>query len=289
MPETLELHDGDFVDLCWTNPGRGPIVAVFHGLEGGIGSHYARGILAAIQNAGWQGVFMHFRGCSRRLNRLPRSYHSGDTGDIAFLLNALRGRFPDARLAAVGFSLGGNALLKYLGEAPGRKILSAAAAVSVPFDLAAGADRLSRGFSRLYQRHLLRRLQNKIIDKFKSTAVPALPGVRNGIRSLNTFRRFDDAVTAPLHGFAGVNDYYLRSSCRGYLRGIEVPTLIIHARDDPFLTAAAIPDAPELANCVTVELCGSGGHVGFVGGRTPWAPRYWLEQRIPEFLREHLN
>ena len=288
-PETLELPDGDFVDLLWTAPGSGPVVAILHGLEGGIHSHYAPGMLAAIHAAGWQAVFMYFRGCSGRHNRLARSYHSGDTGDIGFLLDTLRARFPGARLAAVGFSLGGNALLKYLGEGAGRTILSSAVAVSVPFLLAAGADRLNRGFSRVYQRHLLRRLRRKIRDKFGANRKADAPIALDLVPSLDSFWRFDDAVTAPLHGFSGVDDYYRRSSCRPYLRGIEIPTLIIHALDDPFLSPEAVPGPAELAKNVTLELSPRGGHVGFIAGGAPCSAKYWLESRVTDYLRNHLQ
>lgn len=289
--ETLELPDGDFVDLCWTGPGGGPIVALFHGLEGGIGSHYSSGMLAAIHAAGWQGVLMHFRGCSGRHNRLARSYHSGDTGDIGFLVKSLAQRAPDAPLAAIGFSLGGNALLKYLGETGNASGLKAAAVVSVPFQLAASADRLSRGLSRIYQRHLLALLRRKFRGKFaandsRAGAIALQPGE---LARLDTFRLFDDAVTAPLHGFDGVDDYYRRSSCRAFLSSIRIPTLIVHALDDPFLPQAAVPAAAELAHCVSLELHQSGGHAGFVEGGVPWTPRYWLERRIPEFLQAHLD
>jgi predicted alpha/beta-fold hydrolase len=228
---------------------------------------------------------MHFRGCGARLNRLPRSYHSGDTGDIGFLLRTLAEREPGTPLAAVGFSLGGNALLKYLGEGDTPSGLCAAAAVSVPFMLAEGAWRLERGFSRIYQRHLIRRLHDKVRRKFASGGCPV---PLDGLSRLDTFRRFDDAITAPLHGFCDVDDYYARSSSRQYLRHIRVPTLILHAEDDPFLTARAIPGAEELAPGVVLELSRRGGHVGFVGGRWPWRARYWLEERIPEFLDAHL-
>jgi hypothetical protein len=284
--ERLELPDGDFIDLCWTDQRSDTIVMIIHGLEGSIDSHYSRRIIPALYKHGWQVVFMHFRGCSGEHNRLARSYHSGDTGDIEFLIDTLQRRFPGTNLFAVGYSLGGNALLKYLGEAPGRQQLKGAVAVSVPFDLAKGAMRLAIGFSRMYQRHLLQRLQGKIIDKFTGKQAPVPLGK---ISNLNTFMRFDDAVTAPLHGFKDVHDYYSRSSSRQFLKNISVPTLIIHAYDDPFLTPDAIPGADELSGQIRLELSKHGGHVGFVSGNIPFRPVYWLEQRIPEFIRELID
>ncbi|HLA39166.1 MAG: alpha/beta hydrolase [Gammaproteobacteria bacterium RIFCSPLOWO2_02_FULL_61_13] len=287
--EQLELPDGDFVDLCWSSGNSGPLVMVLHGLEGSIGSPYAYGLLAAIHANGWRGVLMHFRGCSGRQNRLDRSYHSGDTGDIGFLVKTLRARFPGLPMAAVGFSLGGNALLKYLGESGTGAGLQAAAAVSVPYDLATGAERLNSGFSRVYQWHLLRRLRSKVAEKFRGRERQTLGMTASQLQQLTDFWKFDHAVTARLHGFSDVHDYYARSSSRQYLHAIRVPTLLIHARDDPFMTPAAIPAAAELADCVTLELSDQGGHVGFVSGSLPWRPRYWLEERIPAFLRTHIE
>lgn len=281
--ERLELPDGDFVDLCLTENGAGPIIALFHGLEGCVRSHYAARMLAAIRDRGWHGVFMHFRGCSGEINRLDRGYHSGETGDIGFLLDTLAARYPNTPLFAIGYSLGGNALLKYLGERGDNTPLTAAAAVSVPFLLAAGAERLNTGFSRLYQRRLIHSLQKKMIRKFSSRRQGF---TQEEVSRLNCFRDFDEYVTAPLHGFAGADDYYARSSSRQYLRDIRIPTLIVHARDDPFMTPDAIPADDELSSAVRLELSARGGHVGFVAGAIPGKAVYWLEQRIPEFLEK---
>ena len=277
------------MDLCWSPGGLGPIVLVLHGLEGSVASPYARGLLAAVHARGWRGVLMHFRGCSGRPNRLDRGYHSGDTGDIGFIVHTLRARFPGVPLAAAGFSLGGNALLKYLGETGHDAGLQAAAAVSVPYVLATGAARLNSGFSRLYQWHLLRQLRSKVTDKFRGREQECLGLSAGQIQRLDDFWKFDDAITARLHGFRDVHDYYARSSSRQYLNGIRVPTLLIHARDDPFMTPAAIPMPAELADCVTLELSEHGGHVGFVSGKLPWRPRYWLDDRIPDYLQTHIE
>jgi uncharacterized protein len=286
LPERLELPDGDFVDLCWTQNTSGPVIAVFHGLEGSISSPYANSIMTAIQNRGWRGVFMHFRGCSNEFNRLDRNYHSGDTGDIAHLIKTLSERFPDTRVAAVGYSLGGNALLKYLSEYPELNSLSAAVAVSVPFLLNVGAERLNQGFSKIYQRHLIGRLKKKMKAKYHERKPPIS---LDKVDSLNTFRLFDNQITAPLHGFRDVDDYYDRSSSRQYLKYINTPTLILHALDDPFMTTAAIPEDNELSEKVCLELSDKGGHVGFIDGKYPWRANNWLEQRIPDFLTHYLD
>ena len=279
--ERLELPDGDFVDLCLTGKAGGPVVAVFHGLEGCVDSHYVKSVLAAIEKRGWLAVLMHFRGCSGEHNRVARSYHSGDTGDIGFLIDSLHKRFPGVPIAAIGYSLGGNALLKYLGEADRNGQVHAAAAVSVPYVLAESAKRLNTGFSRLYQRRLLGLMKRKIIGKFSDRDYPLDIGE---VPKLNDFFSFDDKITAPLHGFAGVEDYYTRSSSRQYLRSINVPVLLIHARDDPFMTEDVIPAEDELSEYVQLELAQNGGHIGFVSGKAPGYPVYWLEQRIIEFL-----
>lgn len=286
LPERLELPDGDFVDLCWTQNNTGPIVVIIHGLEGSVRSPYATGIMSAIDKIGWRAVFMHFRGCSGEHNRYPQSYHSGATDDIGFLFKTLSQRYPGVPLAAVGYSLGGNALLKYLGENNNNKYLTAAVAVSVPFLLSDGAERLEQGLSQLYQWHLLRRLQKKMTSKF---SIMTSPISLNNISGLNTFRLFDNHITAPLHGFKDVDDYYARCSSRQFLKSIKLPTLLIHAVDDPFMKEATIPANDELADNVQLELSEKGGHVGFINGNLPWRPNYWLEKRIPEFLQTFMG
>ena len=275
--ERVELADGDFVDLAWTPAHAGPCVLVLHGLEGSHHSTYARAILAALAAHGYRGVLMQFRGCSGEPNRLARSYHSGDTGDVAEVAALIAARHGRAPFAALGYSVGGNVLLKWLGERGADHPLITAVAVSVPFDLAACASRLDQGASRLYQWRLLRSMQAKFAAKFRLRPAPLAV---QDVSGLSTFWRFDDAVTAPLHGFRDAVDYYTRSSSRAFLGRIAIPTLILHAEDDPFVPASAIPTALELAPPVTLELAPHGGHVGFVAGRVPGRAHYWLESRI---------
>jgi predicted alpha/beta-fold hydrolase len=280
--DVLELADGDFLRLEWLD-GDGPIIVILHGLEGSSRSRYARGIIAALGCAGYRVVLMTFRGCGGVPNRLARSYHAGDTGDLASLLDHLSANHPGVPVAALGYSLGGNALLKYLGERGADTCLRTAIAVSVPFDLQDSCEAMSIGFSRLYQRILLSHLKESTKRKFSTRPTPF--DLRPGLAAKD-FEGFDDRITAPLHGFAGAPDYYRKSSCRGYLKGIAIPTLIVHAADDPFMTRAAIPTAAELAPSVTLELSERGGHVGFVEGETPWTLRCWLEDRIVRHFRE---
>jgi len=285
--ERLELPDGDFLDLDWAaRDGAGPIVLVLHGLEGSSESKYALGLVKAAVARGWRAAILNFRGCSGEPNRLPRSYHSGETGDLSYVVALLEARHPRAPIAVVGYSLGGNALLKWLGERRDKTPVAAAAAVSVPFLLAQCAWRMERGFSRIYQWSLVHRLKRSIEAKRRRMALPLVDTDLSGVHS---FREFDDRVTAPLHGFAGVNEYYARSSSRQYLRHVAVPTLIVHARDDPFMTETAIPTAGELSPAIEFALQECGGHVGFVSGAWPWRAHYWLERRIPEFLSRHLD
>jgi predicted alpha/beta-fold hydrolase len=284
--ERLELADGDFIDLDWTDSNGGPIVLVLHGLEGSLASHYTGGILKALAARGYHAVLMYFRGCSGEPNRLPRSYHSGDTADLQAVLDHIRVRHPAAPLAVIGYSLGGNVLLKWLGEKGKAAPLATAVAVSVPFELDSAARRLEQGLSRLYQHHLVGKLRRSVRQKASVHPPPPLP--LENLPRLVTFRQFDDAVTAPLHGFNGVDDYYRRSSSRQYLDRIAVPTLILQARDDPFLPVSAIPVDTDLSEAVTLELSPRGGHVGFIAGRIPFAANYWLETRICHHLRECL-
>ena len=281
--ERLELSDGDFVDLDWTVDNGGPVVVLLHGLEGNDHSHYARSLLKHLSQLGMQAVMLYFRGCSGEVNRLPRAYHSGDTGDVAEVIVQLKQRFPERPLHAIGISLGGNVLLKWLGETAQANPLKSAIAISVPFDLANAAAQLNRPESRIYQRHLVNKMLASL--KLRLAAMP-LPIDTQQATSCKTIRDYDEWVTAPLHGFQGASDYYQKSSSRPFLATIHVPTLILHARDDPFMTHAAIPQAHELSKTTKLELSDHGGHVGFISGPIPFRPRYWLEQRIEQFFSD---
>lgn len=283
--ERFELPDGDFLDLDWSHHKTGPIVLILHGFEGSIESPYAKGMLQVIHHRGWRGVFMHFRCCSGEYNRLPRIYHSGETGDVAAVISALRAREPSTPIAAIGFSLGGNVLLKWLGETGQGNPLIAAVAISVPFELHKAAARVDHGFSKLYQWHLLKSARKKIEKKFQRMPAPFPLPILSKIRSI---RDFDDKVTAPLHGFMDASDYYARSSSRQYLNNVHVPTLVLQAKDDPFMTKDLLPTKDELSPYITFELTEKGGHVGFVTGKFPWKAEYWLEKRVPLYLSRYL-
>jgi len=295
--ERIELDDGDFVDLdrvvevggSRSSPDA-PLVLVLHGLEGSSSSEYVVEMHRALARAGLSSVALNFRSCSGEPNRLPRFYHAGDTADVATVLQLLRARFPDRPLGAVGFSLGGNVLLKYLGErgrdpaddAP----VAAAAAISPPFDLSSSIVSVERGLSRGYQRYLLRKLQRKVRAKAAMLRdhvdVTALVAARS-------LREFDNLGTAPLSGFRDWSDYYAQASSKQFLPDIRRPTLVIRALDDPFLREEAVPPAELAANPVIESVFPrSGGHVGFVAGM-PWAPVFWAEGTAAEFLAAKLT
>lgn len=275
--ERVELPDGDFVDLDWGEKKEGPIAVIFHGLEGSSQSSYVLGIMSALTQRGYRAVVMNFRGCSGEPNRLARAYHSGDTGDIHFIVTRLRQQNPTSSIFTIGYSLGGNALLKYLGETGISNPINAAVAVSVPFDLDNAALTLRQSGFGIYQRHLLKHLKQTVLDK-KRLLTPIID-LDAALKSKN-FHEFDHAVTAQLHGFSGVDDYYTSSSSNQYIPSIETPTLILHAHDDPFLNPSAIPNNKTLPNSVELSVSPHGGHVGFIDQQG-----YWLERRIPDFFK----
>lgn len=293
--ERLSTPDGDFIDLDWYGEDRRRLVILLHGLSGSSRSGYIQGLQQALLVGGFASVALNFRGCGGEPNRLARCYHSGDTEDIQFLYRTLRQRLPETALAAVGFSLGGNVLLKWLGEQGDKVRLFAAVAVSVPLVLSACASKLDRGFSRVYRDRLLSELKHYIRLKQRSLAGLGLAEEADKLRRLGdlapitSFWQYDERVVAALHGFRDAEDYYRRSSSRPFLKAIRVPTLLIQADDDPFMTEAVLPSASELAAGVSLEVVRGGGHVGFVGGGNPFRPQYWLEQRIPAFLTSQAN
>lgn len=279
--------DGDRVELTWfkdkTSLPRG-IVCLFHGLEGSVDSHYITTLLNEIASEFWV-VVVHFRGCGRRTNLLPRSYHSGDTADAASVIATLARDYPNLPIHGVGFSLGGNMLLKLLGEQGATSKLASAAVVSPPFDLAKCSTSISSGFSKLYERHLLRSMRKRFLDKAKVHNYRDLINLpEEEIKALNSFWAFDDAITGPLHGFNDANDYYTRSSAIGYMRNIRTRTLVLHAYDDPFMSPDIVPSRHDVTESVTLEVSENGGHVGFLQG-TPWRPTLWLPGRIKHFLQ----
>ncbi|GAC1647536.1 MAG: alpha/beta fold hydrolase [Gemmatimonadaceae bacterium] len=290
--ERWETLDGDFVDVHRLSaPTGAPRLVLFHGLEGTVNSHYVRGMLAEARRRGWGAELLVFRSCGSDANRTLRFYHSGETGDAAFVVARVAADHPTSPLLLVGVSLGGNVLLKWLGECGNEPpaAVRAAAVVSVPYDLARGARYLERGFARLYQEWFLRSLRRKALDK-----LARFPGYASAetIRRARTLHDFDDTVTAPVHGFRDADEYYARSSALGFLSGIRVPTLLLSAADDPFLPREVLVEVQRAADgnpALTLEVTSEGGHVGFVGGRVPWRAVYYAERRVGDFLAATLS
>jgi hypothetical protein len=267
--ERVETADGEFVDLDWVDGAAdAPVLVLFHGLEGSSRSHYAIAMLRAAAARGWRGVVPHWRGCSGEPNRLARAYHSGDYAELELLLAAVRARTGSAPLVALGISLGGNVLLNWLGREKEKSLawLKAAASVSAPIDLVASGAALDRGLNRIYARNFLKTLVPRALGKLQR-----FPGLyrEEKLRRVTTIHDFDDLVTAPLHGFKDVADYWTRASSKPWLRHIVLPTLVVNALNDPFVPGASLPGPAEAGAAVTLEQPAGGGHVGFTGRPFP--------------------
>lgn len=294
--ETIELPDGDFIDLAWTerpvsinsNSSKSknkPIVVVLHGLEGSKDSHYSRGMLATIKKNQWIGLLMHFRGCSGRPNRQAQSYHSGDTRDITYLTQLLKERYPNTPLAIVAISLGANVLTRFLAEVPNNPY-KAACAICTPLDLASCSARVNVGFSKVYQKYLVDMLRNSMLEKVALNLLPNVEAKR--LNKIKTILAFDEYVTAPLNGFDNAADYYDKVSGIHTIASIKQPCLFIHSKDDPFLNHQKTVPTDKLPSNITFEITKKGGHVGFVSGNNPFKPVYWLDQRVPEYLQQYI-
>jgi uncharacterized protein len=286
--ERVDTPDGDFWDFDWSISDAGPdapLVVLFHGLEGSSGSHYARALVRHAAHSRMRAVVPHFRGCSGQPNRKPRAYHSGDHEEIAAMLAAVRARCAQATpVFAVGVSLGGSALLNWAGRAgtEASTLVAAVAAVSAPLDLMAAGIAIDRGANRIYAHNFLHTLKPKALAM--ASRYPGLIDVER-LGQVRSMRAFDDTVTAPLHGFAGVEDYWTRGSSKPWLARVAVPTLVINAQNDPFVPAASLPGHAEVSASVLLEQPQQGGHAGFMTGPAPGRID-WLPQRIAAFFLE---
>lgn len=281
--ERWNTPDGDFIDLDWiADAGNAPLLIHFHGLEGSSQSHYARALMRQARIQGWNGVVVHFRGCSGEPNRLARAYHSGDHQEIDWILRRAAASRNWRRIYVAGISLGGNALLKWLARSgPGASaVIDAAASVSAPLNLVAAGDGLALGINRIYTRMFLRTLKHKSLTKLARH-----PGLYDAarVREARTLRAFDDVVTAPLHGFVDAQDYWTRASSLPELGRISAPTLLVHARNDPFLPGHHLPPVERLPANVAADFTDEGGHVGFASGAFP-GHLDWLPQRLVRFF-----
>lgn len=285
--ERWHTPDADFLELYRMSADAGaPRLVLLHGLEGTVRSHYVGAFFEQARHRGWAADLLIFRGCGTELNQARRFYHSGETTDLAFVLDRIQHEDSQCPILLAGVSLGGNVLLKFLGElgehAP--KQIVAAAAISVPFDLERGARFISTGFSRIYDKHFLSTLRVKALRKLER--YPELFS-RERLDKASTLMEFDDVVTAPVHGFRDAHDYYTRSSSLPWLSSIRRPTFLLSAVDDPFLPAEVLDEVRQVARMnsnLTLEFTPHGGHVGFVAGRWPWRPSYYAERRACAFL-----
>lgn len=281
--ERWELDDGDFIDVDWLDAEdqQAPVVVLFHGLEGNSRSHYALALMAELKARGWRGVVVHFRGCSGENNRLPRAYFAGDSAEIEMALNRVKLSAPKSPIFSVGVSLGGNALLKWLGESGDHAggIIQAAAAVSAPMDLGACGRALDQGLNRwLYTSRFIESMRPKALQKAHQ-----FPGLldEEKIESASTIEEFDTYVTAKLHGFRDADDYWKQNASKPWLPKIMIPTLVLNAKNDPFIPEESLPKASEVSEFVTLEILNEGGHVGFIvppfPGHIDWLPKHLLE------------
>lgn len=286
--QRFSLSDGDFLECYWHKVKKQeettPTVIIFHGLTGSYKSPYVLGLMNELRINGFNSVLMHFRGCSGRDNLLPRSYHSGETGDALEFATSIKKRFSSSNLYGVGYSLGANMLLKLLGELGDNSLFKKVVAVSPPMQLDICADTMNSGFAKLYQKRLIKDLNIALEKKYDRHDMHSLINLqREEVKKLKTFWEFDNAYTASVHGFSSAQDYYEKCSSKQFLKEIKTPTLIIHSKDDPFMTIAVLPKDDELSVNVELELYKYGGHVGFISGNI-FKPKYWLEKRIVEYF-----
>jgi len=290
--EKFKLSDGDFVDCYWYNKQQTnsdkPIVILFHGLAGSYKSPYIQGTMRELDANSFNSVLMHFRGCSGVMNIEAKSYHSGKTDDALEFVNSLLVEYKKSKLFAIGYSLGGNMLLKLLGELGDKSPFIATMAVSAPMQLDICGDSMDSGFSKIYQRHLMKSLNESLEQKCDMHDMKSLINLdKKNVKNFKTFWEFDDAYTAPIHGFKDAKDYYAKSSSKQFLKHIKTNTLIIHSSDDPFMTPKVIPNKDEVSLHVDLEIYQNGGHVGFIEG-TPFKPKYWLEKRVVEYFKRFI-
>ena len=285
--ERWDTPDGDFIDVDFVDgPPAAPLLVMFHGLEGSSSSPYATAAARACREAGWRLALPHFRGCSGELNRRPRAYHSGDSAEIDWVLRRLQAANQGRRVNAAGVSLGGNALLKWAGEQgpAAATVVNGVAGICAPLDLAACGHHLARGFNRIYTRHFLNTM--KVVSAARLKQFPGLFDEAR-MRAAANLWQFDDAVTGPVHGFAGADDYWARSSAKPWLKSIVVPTLAVNPKNDPFLPGHHLPRADQVGPGVRLEQPAEGGHVGFVSGSFP-GRLDWLPQRLLHFFTHEI-
>jgi len=287
--ENFTLSDGDFIECYWyKKPSNKPIVMLFHGLAGSYKSPHIQGTMQELDKNGFDSVVVHFRSCSGLMNKKVQTYHSGKTDDALEYIQSLKERFPNIKLFGVGFSLGANMLLKLLGEEKENALLSSAIAISAPMMLDVCADSINKGFSKYYEAMLVKNLNDLLEQKYETHDMQKIIGLKKEeVKNIKTFWEFDEIYTAKVNGFKSAKDYYTKCSAKRFLKDIHIPTLIIHAKDDPFMSAEILPKADEVSLHVELEIYENGGHVGFINGSL-LKPEYWLEKRITEYFSKSI-
>lgn len=287
----LVFEDGDFTEIVWIDKVKNKefenIVVLFHGIGGSIKSHYIQRMMKKLKEMGYLSVLMHFRGCAEKTNNTLRSYHAGEIEDARFFINRLKKMYPNSKLHAIGYSLGANMLLKLLASYKNNSPLSSAVCISTPLELEECTKYISKGLAMFYQKYLLKNLKSHLLQKEKKLdLLSTLNLSKERIKKINTIYEFDDIYTAPVFGFKNAHDYYSKNSSKQFLKSIQIPTLMIHAKDDPFIPSCVLPEKTELSDMIKLELSDNGGHVGFIQGSI-FKPKFWLEKRIELFLKEY--
>jgi len=287
--ENFTLNDGDFIECYWyKRPTNKPIVMLFHGLAGSYKSHYIQGMMQELYENGFDSVVVHFRSCSGVMNKKVQTYHSGKTDDALEYMQSLKQRLPNIKLFGVGFSLGANMLLKLLGEEKENSLLTSAIAVSAPMMLDVCADSINKSFSKFYEQMLVKNLNKLLKQKYETHDMQKLIGLKKeDIKNIKTFWEFDEIYTAKVNGFKSAQDYYTKCSAKQFLKDIHIPTLIIHSKDDPFMSKNILPYKDEVSLHVELEIYENGGHVGFVNGSL-FKPEHWLEKRAVEYFKKFI-
>ncbi|WP_251358207.1 hydrolase [Kangiella sp. TOML190] len=294
LRKRLELADGDFLDLDWVNRDKtSPTLVLLHGLEGNLDSPYLRRMLNQLEAKGWRGLLVYWRGCSGEPNRTDKTYHAGRSEDLEAVMQHLAANDIEQPIFVAGYSLGANILLKWLGE-KGRDGLDAPIragfAVSTPFDLSICADSIDKGFSKIYKHYLLSTLKKKIIAKYSAERLLKLLNLTaKDILLISSMREFDDRISSKLNGFLDANDYYVQSSSKQYLKYIQVPTVVMHAADDPFMSPEIIPKESELTSSLELRISENGGHVGFVRDIDKSGNSFYLETSILDYFSSFVD
>lgn len=293
VKEEFIFDDGDFTEIVWSSDPNEKeyekICILFHGLSGSIKSNYIQGMMDVLSKAGYLCVLMHFRGCGSKPNNSIKMYHAGETEDARAFIKSIKDRFKTSELFAIGYSLGANMLLKLLGSYGNYSPISCAVSVSAPLELETCTYYMSTGMAKIYQNYLLENLKKALLIKAnKIDLITPLNLDKSRIKKIKTIYEFDDVYTAPVNGFKDALEYYEKNSSKQFLKQIHIPTLLIHAKDDPFMPSSIIPKQSEISSSVELLISKNGGHVGFVKGNL-FKPEFWLENRVKEYFDFNSN